>query len=653
MSHANRKSRSSLQLQTHFSVYEELKLVADQVFEKNRITIGRSRRADLCLDHDAVEAIHAEVHHRKRKVFLTNRFPRNGLRLNGRSVGMVELRPDDVIQIGPYSLQLEIIETETVELGHRPPVDKTPATEPASEALTETDAVTAAPQEPPPAPVIEVAFTEIFEDLPDEDEEETWEAPFSLQSELAQTAGTESHREEAPPRQLQVIRTIDETVVDVCNLNGRERYVIDTAAGRIRLVDANRKGERFVSLLPAFGGYLQAPSGEVTADLGSYKQPEYLKDRKKQLYRMPLPAERAVVVEAQGCSYRIARVDRHSTPDVSLAARPADLTWRHWVFSTGIHVLLLACLALALALKTSAPETPRPHFVEIDPAMLEKLKPPEVPPKPELPEAAKKTEPPKPEPIKPQQPPKKVAKKRPAKKKVARSQPVSRHAKAGGGHGKGNIKNRNIKQAGLLSMLGSPSGSGAASAMAAVSNLDAVALPGASDKNFSVGGLKGALGDGKISVATQGAIMQTKGSQQVLRSAGAGGSGDVAALERGTTGNKKIQAMVTAKMNRKVMVNGGMSREMVKRVIDQHLEEITYCYETALMTDPSILGRIVFEWKILMDGHVGETRIVSSSVNSHALHSCIKTSIKGWQFPEPVGAEVVVSYPFVFDLVSF
>ena len=40
-----------------------------------------------------------------------------------------------------------------------------------------------------------------------------------------------------------------------------------------------------------------------------------------------------------------------------------------------------------------------------------------------------------------------------------------------------------------------------------------------------------------------------------------------------------------------------MSREMVKRVIDQHLDDITYCYESALIGNPSIMGRIVFEWK--------------------------------------------------------
>ncbi|MBT8342542.1 MAG: AgmX/PglI C-terminal domain-containing protein, partial [Desulfatitalea sp.] len=41
------------------------------------------------------------------------------------------------------------------------------------------------------------------------------------------------------------------------------------------------------------------------------------------------------------------------------------------------------------------------------------------------------------------------------------------------------------------------------------------------------------------------------------------------------------------------------------------------------------------------------------SINSHQIHDCIKAAIKTWQFPKPTGAEVVVSYPFIFDLVAF
>ena len=93
--------------------------------------------------------------------------------------------------------------------------------------------------------------------------------------------------------------------------------------------------------------------------------------------------------------------------------------------------------------------------------------------------------------------------------------------------------------------------------------------------------------------------------------------------------------------------------EAVKRVIDEHLDDITYCYETELIANPSIVGKVMFEWKILMSGEVGEVRIKSSSINSHEIHTCIKDAIRTWRFPKPRGSEVMVSYPFVFDIVGF
>jgi hypothetical protein len=255
------------------------------------------------------------------------------------------------------------------------------------------------------------------------------------------------------------------------------------------------------------------------------------------------------------------------------------------------------------------------------------------------------------------QPSKKVAQasKRAKKssKRAATARQASRDPNAGGGFGKGNIKNRNVNQAGLLSILGNNAVPGPSTAIASVTNIDAVKVPGASEKNFTVGGIKGSVGTGKISVGASGGVVTTKGSKQVLRSAGASGPGTVAALEKGTTGQKSVKGMVTAKMSRSVKIEGGMSREMVKQVIDQHLSEITYCYESALVGNPAISGRVIFEWKILMNGRVGEIRIVASSINSHQIHDCIKGAIKSWQFPKPSGAEVVVSYPFIFDLVAF
>jgi outer membrane biosynthesis protein TonB len=806
---------------TEFYIYEDLNLVCNRLFNKDHITIGSSRDADLCLEHKAVEQFHAVVHYRDNQVLLTNNYPQNGLLLNGRTVGLAELQHEDVIDIGPFSLKIKMtaakspgkieqnashavrlinrystpqsmqsaarhlakmlnadvdrvlplvaknhhilkkgltgfkaaqiqnallkagvvcdVQTDApqpsadpapapvekkapspaapqpakAKAAHLPPRTVKRVPEPVSPVTSRAPSkpkpaaavVSPAPSKPKsvaatassepltpesadyviyeantlpakaadvdakrPAPVPKVSFTEIFEDANDDGEDDIWEASFSLKRDLGRTAPKDKNLRHLPEKeQLRIVKTIGASVIDVCYLEGRQRYTIDTGQGPFHLVEAKPKGDSCINILPSFRGYSQRPSGEINADLDSYKIPDLLNIKNRAVYRIPFPKTDITVIEADGCSYRMARVMRHSSPEVKVVESPSEFSWRHWATSGGVHLLIVLCLSIWAYFQAVAPEPAKPHFVRIDPSMLAKLEPPEPkvqpkpkePPKPEPVRAAEKVKktpkkkPPKKKPPKTKKPQVKIAKKGSPRKKVPRTGSARRHPKAGGGFGKGTIKNRNINQTGILSVLGSSSMTGPSQAIAAVTNLDAVAVPGAAEKQFSVGGLKGSLGNGKISVATGGAIMQTKGSKQVLRSAGARGKGSVAALERGTTGKKKVQAMVTAKLSRTVKIEGGMSREMVKRVIDRHLEEITVCYETALMSNPNILGRMVFEWKIMMNGRVGSVRIVASSVNSHEIHNCIKTAIKSWQFPKPVGSEVVVSYPFVFDLVSF
>jgi hypothetical protein len=378
------------------------------------------------------------------------------------------------------------------------------------------------------------------------------------------------------------------------------------------------------------------------------------------------------IVAAHGdCEYQVRYTLCSQSPTVVTPPREKEITWRHWSASAGFHLvfLLVACIIFAVSNRVVEEETL--HFVKIDMAQFEEQPLPEVKETPKPPAPVQKAEPPKVEPAKTE--PVKPAKKAPQVQKKAAEKPTqsqsptpevaggskdaaaNSHPDAGGGFGEGNIVNRNINQTGLLSLLGDGPSTGSTSSgamIAEVTNLDAVESPGASGNQFSVGGIKGSLGNGKISLAS-GQAVQTKGGNQVLRSVGASGPGTVAAMEKGEIGNKQVKGMVTAKMSKTVSIQGGMSREMVKRVIDQHLDEIQYCYESALMENSAIMGRIVYEWKILLSGNVGEVRIVSSTVNSHIIHDCIKEAIKTWQFPKPVGAEVIVSYPFVFDLVGF
>ena len=547
-----------------------------------------------------------------------------------------------------------------------------------SEKSVETDTRSSSPLSNEPPPIFEASSASVDfsvfgyndDDEDEDDDEGIWEAPFCLDERLCQSVSMISNAAETAD-QVHVVKTINGVVMDAGVLKQGSRYTINTIDGNFVLADNKTKKGAHVFFDTHFGGYT-VKNGQVQADLASFQNNDYLFNKKKEIYRLPLEEDGIVVIEDGDSQYRVFRTHESPEPELDFSTLPVEAdaeswNWRHWVGSFAVHVIVVMIIASYTLIQPEQKKDDKPHFVKIDTSMLGQMqekKEPVVKPKPK-PE-------PKPEPMKvadkvvakPKKQP--VAKapakntKKQSKKAVASAKQPSRDPNAGGGFGKGNIKNRNVNQTGLLSILSNTDLGGPSEAIAAVTNIDAVKVPGATDKNFTVGGIKGALGDGKISVTPASAsgggsgIMQTKGAKQVLRSAGASGPGTVAAMEKGKTGNRKVQAMVTAKMTRSVKIEGGMSKEAVKRVIDQHIAEISYSYESALMTNPSISGRVTFEWKILGNGQVGEVRIVSSSLNSDDLHRRIKALIKTWQFPKPVGgAEVVVSYPFVFDQVGF
>jgi len=726
--------------QAHIFIYENLAYVSDRRFAKDRISIGRNPRADIVLDHPAVADIHAFVYFEGRQAFLTNKFPNDGLRLNGRSIELEALVHEDVIDIGPFSLKVKMHSVpqraepspdttfalrlvnsyESAEAANlavkrlagmlradpekiRPLVEKDnfvikrnlsrPVVDRWQNALLKAGiayevkvensqgaglteryrplAESGRPEAPAGSaghfpdglpngiPAGLPACQAVGVPADDEDEDDLWEARFLLQQKLA--SGDPLRGDLQAPVRLQVIKSIGGGVMDVAYLAGNKKFHIDTEMGRFCLARHRPRKGASVYITSQMSGHVEDAHGRVTADLNEYKTEVFHLRKSSLLYRVPVPSKGAVVVEEGLCRYRVQMTRPQPSPKVTMSPTPPSFTWKHWAYSAGTHLFFLLCLAVYLYFQAVAPEQRSPRFVKIDPSMLQRLqalqapKPPKVeppPPKPEPVKMAEKLEPPKKKPPVRRSKPVLNASRPPRTAKRVAQTGSSRHPRAGGGFGQGNVKNRNINQTGLLSVLSSTTVGGPSEAIAAVTNLDAVPVPGATGKNFTVGGVKGSLGNGKIAVAT-GTMIQTKGSRKVLRSAGARGKGEVAALERGSTGTRQVQAMVTARMSRTVKIEGGMSREMVKRVIDQHLQEITYCYENALMANPNLLGRMVFEWKILMDGRVGEIRIVASSVNSHEIHDCIKSAIRSWQFPKPVGSEVVVSYPFVFDLVSF
>ncbi|MBN2297789.1 MAG: FHA domain-containing protein [Deltaproteobacteria bacterium] len=488
-----------------------------------------------------------------------------------------------------------------------------------------------------------------IEDEEEEDEEDDIEASFCLKDRLTQrNADLETCTQEQTEAQflIEVVKSRNGRVLDVRFLRQRQRYYIKTGKTRFCLAENKGPDGHYFYFDDHFSRIARSNYSAIS-ETDQLCIHEKLYNRKKGIYCDKLRPSSQVTIYDDPFEYHLRCVAPGKSPDVELAKPKDTHYYKHFIKSTFLHVIVLTIIGMFPSY-TSQPKNIQTHFVQVDPLQMEEINkrialPPVQKPKEEPPPVQSAPERTVKKPVKP------VKKQVKTQKKTA---VASKSPQAGGGYGKGNIKNRNINQTGLLSMLGDNIGLKPQEAMAAVTNLDATTSMQESTADFKVSGIVGKLGTAKIEIPQSG-IVSTKGSSQVLRSAGAHGEGQVAALEKGVTGEGQVMAMVSAEMDKTVKIQGGMSREAVKKVIDQHLDEITYCYETALIANPSLMGKVIFEWKILLSGNVGEVRIKSSSINSSEIHGCIKQSIKSWQFPKPKGSEVVVSYPFIFDIVGF
>ena len=99
-------------------------------------------------------------------------------------------------------------------------------------------------------------------------------------------------------------------------------------------------------------------------------------------------------------------------------------------------------------------------------------------------------------------------------------------------------------------------------------------------------------------------------------------------------------------------VQGELDRGEIQKVVNAHLREVQACYERRLLRDPTLAGKIIFEWVIQPDGRVGVVRVKFSDVRNTEVSTCIQSSMQRWVFPKPRGGSVTVTYPFVFSTIG-
>ncbi|MCB9599500.1 MAG: AgmX/PglI C-terminal domain-containing protein [Polyangiales bacterium] len=163
-------------------------------------------------------------------------------------------------------------------------------------------------------------------------------------------------------------------------------------------------------------------------------------------------------------------------------------------------------------------------------------------------------------------------------------------------------------------------------------------------ENFGYGGLGlrgtgrggGGTGEGTIGLGNLGTIGH----------GGGGGSGN--GYGRGAGGFRGRDARVPQIRSGAADVRGSLSKEVIRRVIRRHINEVKFCYEQELNARPDLEGRVEVRFIISPTGSVQTAMVQSSTLSNNRVESCITQSVQRWTFPSPDGGGIViVTYPFV------
>jgi TPR repeat protein len=94
---------------------------------------------------------------------------------------------------------------------------------------------------------------------------------------------------------------------------------------------------------------------------------------------------------------------------------------------------------------------------------------------------------------------------------------------------------------------------------------------------------------------------------------------------------------------------GGLPKRWIEEVINSRKNEIRFCYERSLQSEPSLKGKVGTQILIDASGAVTRVEILYDEVADAAVSACMAERIRKWRFPAVIGNGVVtINYPWVF-----
>lgn len=166
---------------------------------------------------------------------------------------------------------------------------------------------------------------------------------------------------------------------------------------------------------------------------------------------------------------------------------------------------------------------------------------------------------------------------------------------------------------------------------------DAYGLAGMGGIGTGRGG--GGDGDGTVGLGKVGVIgRRGSGSERLGYDGGSG---------TGFTKRTKRQPRVSVAKGTKVV---GIDKEMIRRIIRHHHNEVRHCYNQGLARDPNLQGRVAVMFTIGPAGTVPSAAVSENTMSDRDVASCVAKSVRRWKFPKPkAGGSAMVTYPFQFN----
>jgi TonB family protein len=124
------------------------------------------------------------------------------------------------------------------------------------------------------------------------------------------------------------------------------------------------------------------------------------------------------------------------------------------------------------------------------------------------------------------------------------------------------------------------------------------------------------------------------------------GLGNVGLLGKGGGGSSSVARVRQAIAD----IEGSLDKDIIRRIVRAHIDEIRHCYNQGLTKDPALTGRVTIEFTIAATGSVSASVVADSTVSDADVGTCAAKAVERWKFPKPEdGGNVVVKYPFVLE----